>query len=103
MVEVYNQVFFRGDFEIVFVAIEGKNHCGNEDVFANNFSMMPWLAVPYSDSTTRMRFATFKYSACIIINKQGIVLKLRSCCLFHYFGAEWYPFTLERAKEISSE
>ncbi|RDX85334.1 putative nucleoredoxin 1, partial [Mucuna pruriens] len=50
LVEVYNEVAPKGDFEVVFVTADE-----DDESFNSYFSKMPWLAIPFSDSETRNR------------------------------------------------
>ncbi|KAH7857283.1 hypothetical protein Vadar_010899 [Vaccinium darrowii] len=50
LVEVYNELCPKGDFEIVFVSADE-----DDEAFKGYFSKMPWLAIPFSDSNTRDR------------------------------------------------
>ncbi|RDX89787.1 putative nucleoredoxin 1, partial [Mucuna pruriens] len=50
LVEVYNEVAPKGDFEVVFVTADK-----GDESFNSYFSKMPWLAIPFSDSETRSR------------------------------------------------
>ncbi|GKF55165.1 probable nucleoredoxin 1, partial [Tanacetum coccineum] len=48
LIDVYNELADKGDFEIVFVSADE-----DEESFNGYFSKMPWLAVPFSDTKTR--------------------------------------------------
>nr|TKR84445.1 putative nucleoredoxin 1 isoform X1 [Populus alba] len=50
LVEVYEQLSSKGDFEVVFISSDR-----DDESFNTYFSEMPWLAIPFSDTETRKR------------------------------------------------
>lgn len=102
LVEVYNELLPKGDFEIVFVS-------GDEDdeSFNGYFSKMPWLAVPFSDSETRDRldelFSVRGIPHLVIIGENGKVLRDDGVKIIREYGAEGYPFSLERTKTLKDQ
>lgn len=98
LVEVYNQLLPKGDFEIVFVSADE-----DDESFAGYFSKMPWLAIPYSDSETRDRldelFGVRGIPHLVIIGENGKVSP-DGVEVVQEHGAEGYPFSPERIKEI---
>ncbi|KAH7511063.1 hypothetical protein FEM48_ZijujUnG0051600 [Ziziphus jujuba var. spinosa] len=99
LVEVYNEVASKGDFEVVFVSADE-----DEESFRGYFSKMPWLAVPFSDSETRDRLdELFKVSGIphlVIIDENGKVVTDSGVEIIGEYGVEGYPFTTERIKEL---
>ncbi|CAH1414961.1 unnamed protein product [Lactuca virosa] len=102
LVEVYNELLPKVDLEIIFIS-------SDEDLesFNGYFSKMPWLAVPFSD---------FKTRACLdgslevdgiphlaFFDENGKLLTYRGVEIIGEYGAEVYPFTPERFKEIEDE
>lgn len=106
MVDAYNQLSVRGDFEIVFVATQKNKTCEakHKEFFNKFFSKMPWLAIPYFDLETRARFIKFwhLHNLCII-DKQGVLRNKWNVEHIQYFGAGLYPFTSDRIKEIEKD
>lgn len=102
LVEVYNELLPKGDFEVVFVS-------GDEDdeSFNGYFSKMPWLAVPFSDSETRDRldelFSVRGIPHLVIIGENGKVLRDDGVKIIREYGAEGYPFSLERTKTLKDQ
>ena len=72
LVEVYNELLPKDDFEIVFVSADE-----DDESFAAYFSKMPWLAIPFSDSETRDRldelFSVRGIPHLVIIGENGMV------------------------------
>ncbi|KAH7511073.1 hypothetical protein FEM48_ZijujUnG0052600 [Ziziphus jujuba var. spinosa] len=99
LVEVYNEVVSKGDFEVVFVSTDK-----DEESFDGYFSEMPWLALPISDSETRDQLdELFKVSGIpylVIIDENGKVLTDSGVEIIREYGVEGYPFTTERIKEL---
>ncbi|XP_071692673.1 probable nucleoredoxin 1 [Rutidosis leptorrhynchoides] len=99
LIDVYNELSEKDDFEIVFISADE-----DEESFAGYFSKMPWLAVPFSDSKTREALdGCFKVSGIphlVFLDKNGKVLSDRGVEIISEYGAEAYPFTPERVKEI---
>ncbi|KAI9125221.1 hypothetical protein K1719_003837 [Acacia pycnantha] len=102
LVEVYNEVSAKGDFEIIFVSADE-----DEDAFKGYFSKMPWLAVPFSDSETRDRldelFEVQGIPHLVILDENGKVAVEEVTEILLEYGAEAYPFTPERIKELKDQ
>ncbi|KAI8528278.1 hypothetical protein RHMOL_Rhmol12G0137500 [Rhododendron molle] len=68
---------------------------------------MPWLAIPFSDSSTRDRLdASFKVMGIpylVILDENGKVVTEEGVEFIRDFGVDAYPFTQERIKEIEDE
>lgn len=99
LVEAYNELLPKDDFEIVFVSAD------EDDVsFAAYFSKMPWLAIPFSDSETRDRldesFSVRGIPHLVIIGENGKVSTDDGVEVVQEYGAEGYPFSPNRIKEI---
>ncbi|KAK4263198.1 hypothetical protein QN277_028647 [Acacia crassicarpa] len=101
LVEVYNEVSAKGDFEIIFVSADE-----DEDAFKGYFSKMPWLAIPFSDSETRDRldelFEVQGIPHLVILDENGKVAVEEGTEVVREYGAEAYPFTAERIKELKN-
>uniref|UniRef100_A0A2P2JCC1 protein-disulfide reductase n=1 Tax=Rhizophora mucronata TaxID=61149 RepID=A0A2P2JCC1_RHIMU len=102
LVEVYNGLAPKGDFEIVFVSADE-----DDASFKSYFSLMPWLAIPFSDSSRRKHLdGFFKVSGVphlVIIGESGEVLSEDGTEIIGEHGVEGYPFTLERIKELQEQ
>ncbi|XP_054823081.1 probable nucleoredoxin 1 [Prosopis cineraria] len=102
LVELYNEVSPKGDFEIIFVSADE-----DEDSFKGYFSKMPWLAVPFSDSDTRSSldqlFQVQGIPHLVILDENGKVATEDGTEVVLEHGAEAYPFTPERIKELKDQ
>ncbi|XP_027181347.1 probable nucleoredoxin 1 [Coffea eugenioides] len=102
LVEVYNELLPKDDFEIVFVSADE-----DDESFAAYFSKMPWLAIPFSDSETRDRldelFSVRGIPHLVIIGENGKVSTDDGVEVVQECGAEGYPFSPEWIKEIKEQ
>ncbi|KAI8528274.1 hypothetical protein RHMOL_Rhmol12G0137400 [Rhododendron molle] len=102
LVEVYNELSPKGDFEIVFVSADE-----DDEAFKGYFSKMPWLAIPFFDSNTRDRldelFKVMGIPYLVILDENGKVMTEDGVEFIQEYGVDAYPFTLERIKEIKDE
>nr|CAD1832295.1 unnamed protein product [Ananas comosus var. bracteatus] len=103
LVEAYNELSSRGDsFEIVFVPCDRA-----EDAFDEYFSKMPWLAVPFSDSSSRERlgdlFKVVNIPNLTIIDRSGNVIFEKGVQFVGEYGADVYPFTPEKVLKLEEE
>ncbi|KAM7250945.1 hypothetical protein ACFE04_022828 [Oxalis oulophora] len=102
LAEVYNEIFSKGGFEVVFVSADE-----DETEFNGYFADMPWLAVPFSDSETRDRLNDlFKVNGIphlVIVDESGKVVTEDGVEIIKLYGVEGYPFTKEKIKEIKDE
>nr|XP_048333909.1 probable nucleoredoxin 1 isoform X1 [Ziziphus jujuba var. spinosa] len=99
LVEVYNEVASKGDFEVVFVSADK-----DEEPFNRYFSKMPWLAIPFSDSETRYQldvsFTVSEIPYLVIIGENQKVLSDSGVKIIEEYGVEGHPFTAERIREV---
>ncbi|KAG5522182.1 hypothetical protein RHGRI_034385 [Rhododendron griersonianum] len=102
LVEVYNELSPKGDFEIVFVSGDRA-----DEAFKGYFSKMPWLAIPFSDSNTRDRldelFKVMGIPYLVILDENGKVMTEDGVEFIREYGVDAYPFTQERIKQIKEE
>ncbi|KAF7124237.1 hypothetical protein RHSIM_Rhsim12G0116900 [Rhododendron simsii] len=102
LVEVYNELSAKGDFEIVFVSADQ-----DEEAFKGYFTKMPWLAIPFSDSNTRDQldevFKVMGIPYLVILDENGKVMTEDGVEFIRDYGVDAYPFTQERIKEIKEE
>ncbi|KAI3728294.1 hypothetical protein L6452_16928 [Arctium lappa] len=102
LVDAYDELVAKGDFEVVFISAD-------EDVesFNGYFSKMSWLAVPFTDSKILEALdGHFKVKGLphlVFLDENGKVLSDRGVMLISEYGAEGYPFTPERLKEIKEQ
>ncbi|KAL0912599.1 hypothetical protein M5K25_018581 [Dendrobium thyrsiflorum] len=103
LVEAYTELASRdSNFEIVFVSSDE-----DEEDFSDYFSKMPWLAIPFSDDHKRDSldgvFDVEGIPALVIIDKNGEVLTDEAVEVVRDYGAEGYPFTAEKIKQLKEE
>ncbi|KAI3812473.1 hypothetical protein L1987_17183 [Smallanthus sonchifolius] len=102
LVDIYNELVVKGDFEIVFLSADE-----DEESFTGYFSKMPWLAVPFSDSQTReVLDKCFKVNGIphlVFLDENGKLLSDRGVEIIGEYGSDGYPFTPERVKEIKDQ
>ncbi|XP_060214261.1 probable nucleoredoxin 1 [Lycium barbarum] len=102
LVEAYNELLSKGDFEVVFVTADQ-----DDESFNAYFSKMPWLAVPFSDSETRKRldelFDVNGIPHLVILGASGKVVTDSGVEIIAEHGVEGYPFTQERLNEIKEQ
>lgn len=102
LVEAYNELALKGDFEIVFVSADE-----DDESFNGYFSKMPWLAIPFSDSEARDRLdELFKVRGIphlAILGEDGKVLSDSGVEIVQEYGVDGYPFTPEKIKELKDQ
>lgn len=102
LVDIYNELSSNVGFEVVFVSGDE-----DEDSFKDYFSKMPWLAVPFTDSETRDRLdEVFKVRGIpnlVMIDDEGKLVNENGVGVIRSYGADAYPFTPEKMKEIKEE
>ncbi|KAM1831448.1 hypothetical protein ACFX13_021540 [Malus domestica] len=102
LVEAYNELSPKGDFEIVFISADE-----DDESFEGYFAKMPWLAFPFSDSEARDRvdelFKVRGIPHLVILGEDGKVLSDSGVEIIQEYGADAYPFTLEKLKELKDE
>lgn len=121
LVDIYNALHPRGGFEVVFVAVKVDHSFFTnlqnlldsdlEEIFEEQFSFMPWTAIPFSDFESRDYLGTrFPISDFInvepvsfIIDPRGKVLQCRADDIFRAYGAQSYPFTDRRIGRLVYE
>ncbi|XP_027345973.1 probable nucleoredoxin 1 [Abrus precatorius] len=102
LVEVYNGVASKGDFEVVFVTADE-----DDESFKGYFSKMPWLAIPFSDSETRSRldelFQVRGIPHLALLDETGKVVTEDGFDIIREYGVEGYPFTSARIQELRDQ
>ncbi|KAJ6431308.1 hypothetical protein OIU84_018739, partial [Salix udensis] len=74
LLEVYEQLSSKGDFEVVFISSDR-----DDESFNKYFSKMPWLALPFSDAETRKLSTVMEH------------------------GVDGYPFNLDRLNFLKEQ
>ncbi|KAK4376871.1 hypothetical protein RND71_003167 [Anisodus tanguticus] len=102
LVEAYNELLPKGDFEVVFLTADQDDESFNE-----YFSKMSWLAVPFSDSETRERldelFDVKGIPHLVILDASGKVVTDSGVEIIVEHGVEGYPFTQEWLNQIKEQ
>lgn len=102
LIEVYNELSSKNDFEVVFVSADR-----DDESFNGYFSKMPWLALPFSASETRdgldELFGVNGIPHLVILNASGKISTNDGVSIISNYGAEAYPFTPEKIKELNEE
>ncbi|KAF3671820.1 putative nucleoredoxin 1-like [Capsicum annuum] len=102
LVEAYESLHPKGDFEIVFISSDKDDESFNE-----YFGQMPWLAVPFFDCEARKNLKQlFKVRAIphlVVLDRTGKVLSNDVVKFIKTFGPEAYPFTSERINYLRQE
>ncbi|CAN6236189.1 unnamed protein product [Urochloa humidicola] len=100
LMPAYNElrILRPGSFEIIFISIDRS-----KEEFQASLSAMPWLAIPYSDTSrqdlTRI-FAIKGIPALLILGSDGKVLKTDGRTAISTYGATAFPFTESRVSEV---
>lgn len=102
LVEVYEELLPKGDFEVVFISSDR-----NDESFNGYLAKMPWLAIPFSDSETRKRLKElFKVRGIpnlIFLDANGKVVTNQGVRIIGEYGVDGYPFTSERINFLKEE
>ncbi|KAH0668989.1 hypothetical protein KY289_023482 [Solanum tuberosum] len=102
LVEAYNELLPKGEFEVVFLTADK-----DDESFKEYFSKMPWLAVPFSDSETRKHlnvlFAVRGIPHLVILDASGKVVTDSGVEIILEHGVEGYPFTEERLNKLKEQ
>ncbi|PNX76182.1 putative nucleoredoxin 1-like protein, partial [Trifolium pratense] len=87
--------------EVVFLSSDR-----DQDSFDEFFAGMPWLALPFGDSRKEILSRKFKVSGIpmlVAIGPSGRTVTKEARDLIGLYGADAYPFTEERIKEIEAK
>ncbi|XP_059670927.1 probable nucleoredoxin 1 [Cornus florida] len=102
LVEVYNKLSSKNDFEIILVSADD-----DAKFFEEYFVKMPWLAIPFSDLEVREKLnELFKVEGIphlVILDEKGEVLSEVGAELIMKYGEEVYPFTPEKVRELKEQ
>ncbi|KAI6694819.1 hypothetical protein NL676_022529 [Syzygium grande] len=101
LVEVYNELFPRGDLEITFISADK-----DEKSFGGYFSKMPWLAIPFSDSDKRdslnKLFKVRGIPHLVIIDGTGTILTDSGVKIVRDYGVEEQEEAARRNQSLTS-
>ncbi|KAL4180703.1 hypothetical protein AMTRI_Chr12g233980 [Amborella trichopoda] len=102
LIKTYDQLSTNGDFEVVFVSGDS-----DEKSFEDYFHKMPWLAIPFSDSTVRSKldegFEVYGIPHLVIVGKDSKILTSEGVGTVSEYGVDGYPFTNERLEELKEQ
>ncbi|XP_061372310.1 probable nucleoredoxin 1 [Gastrolobium bilobum] len=102
LVEVYNEISPKGDFEVIFVTADE-----DDESFKAYFSKMPWLAIPFADSETRSHLDELFHVKGIphlaLVDETGNVVTEDGVEVIREYGIEGYPFTSARIQELKDQ
>ncbi|KAF5945361.1 hypothetical protein HYC85_015589 [Camellia sinensis] len=102
LVEAYHQIMAKDDaFEVIFISSDR-----DQPSFEEFFSKMPWLALPFGDERQASLARTFRVHGIpmlVALGPTGKTITTEARELVTYHGADAYPFTEERLKEIEAE
>lgn len=101
LTKVYQEIKEKGNnLEIIFISSD-KDQASFDDYF----SKMPWLALPFGDKRKESLSRLFKLRGIpmlVAIGPHGRTVSTEARGLITCHGAEAYPFTSERVKEIEA-
>uniref|UniRef100_A0A0D6QVY9 protein-disulfide reductase n=1 Tax=Araucaria cunninghamii TaxID=56994 RepID=A0A0D6QVY9_ARACU len=102
LTEVYTKLLDKRGFEIIFVSDDE-----DESSFQEYFKLMPWLALPFSDTEAREKidqvFHVTSIPTLVLLDKEGKVISGDGVSIIEGYGAEAYPFSKERLDEIKAK
>ncbi|XP_022141888.1 probable nucleoredoxin 1 [Momordica charantia] len=102
LTEAYNEIKQKDkDFEVIFISSDS-----DQDSFEEFFSEMPWLALPFVDERKKFLSRRFKIEgipALVALNQSGRTVSTDARKLITAHGADAYPFTEERLKQLEEQ
>lgn len=102
LITTYNKIKEKDSaFELVFLSSD-KDQSSFDDYFAE----MPWLALPFGDERKKSLSRKFKIRgipSLVAIGSSGNTVTTEARGLIMVHGADAYPFTDERIKELEAE
>ncbi|KAJ4711095.1 Thioredoxin, nucleoredoxin [Melia azedarach] len=100
--EAYQKIKARNEsLEVVFISSDR-----DEPSFKEFFSGMPWLALPFGDArkaSLSRKFKVFGIPMLVAIGPTGRTITKEARDMIAVHGADAYPFTEERMKEIEGQ
>lgn len=103
LIEAYHKIKAQNNdaLEVVFISSDRDQESFNEF-----FAGMPWLALPFGDTRKEFLSRKFKVSGIpklVAIGPSGQTVTKEARDLVGLYGADAYPFTEERIKEIEAQ
>ncbi|XP_010243057.1 PREDICTED: probable nucleoredoxin 1 [Nelumbo nucifera] len=102
LIKAYHEIKAKDDgFEVIFISSDS-----NQSSFDEFYSGMPWLALPFGDERKKSLNRRFKVTGiptAVAIGSSGRTVTTDARNLLMAHGADAYPFTDERVKEIESQ
>ncbi|MED6184436.1 hypothetical protein PIB30_047447 [Stylosanthes scabra] len=102
LIEAYDEIKAKDEeFEVIFIS---SDH--DQASFEEFFGVMPWLAIPYGDprkSYLSRKFRVYEIPMAVAVGANGHTITREARFLIASHGAESYPFTEERIKEVQEE
>lgn len=102
LIEAYHKIKAKDEaFEVVFISSDR-----DQASFDDFFSQMPWLALPFGDERKGSLSRLFKVRGIpmlVAVGKTGRTITTEARGLVMSYGADAYPFTEERVKEVEAE
>ncbi|CAK9313922.1 unnamed protein product [Citrullus colocynthis] len=102
LIDTYNVIKQKyKEFEVIFISSDR-----DQASFEEFFSGMPWLALPFGDerkSFLNRRFKIEGIPALVAINESGRTVSTNARKLITEHGADAYPFTEERLKQLEDQ
>ena len=102
LTEAYHKIKAKDSaFEVIFISSDR-----DQTSFDDFFSGMPWLAVPFGDERAASLSKIFKVQGlpmAVAIGPTGRTVTTQARDLVSVHGADAYPFTDERVKEIEAQ
>ncbi|URD86457.1 Nucleoredoxin [Musa troglodytarum] len=102
LIEEYQKIkSMDSSFEVVFISSDR-----DQDSFEEFFSGMPWLALPFGDERRKSLSRTFRVRgipSLVAIGPTGRTLTKDARNLLTIHGADAYPFSEERIKELDQK
>ncbi|XP_008792848.2 probable nucleoredoxin 1 [Phoenix dactylifera] len=102
LIDAYHKIKEKDSaFEVIFVSSDQ-----DQSSFDDFFSSMPWLALPFGDERKKSLSRTFKIygiPSLVAIGPTGKTITKEARELVMVHGADAYPFTEERLKQLETE
>jgi nucleoredoxin len=102
LMDAYHKIKAKDDaFEVIYISSDT-----DQESFDEFFSGMPWLALPFGDTRKASLSRTFKVNGIpmvVAIGPSGRTVTKEARDLIMLHGADAYPFTDERLKEIEAQ
>ncbi|MED6184437.1 hypothetical protein PIB30_047448 [Stylosanthes scabra] len=103
LIDAYHKIKEKDNnaLEVIFISSDR-----DQDSFDKFFGGMPWLALPFGDSRKAFLSRKFKVSGIpmlVAIGSSGRTVTKEARDLIDLHGADAYPFTEERIKELEAE